>query len=84
MSRLSTLKERLQYEFSKTHMSEDYVEAISDGIYSCQYETETPLIQWINSWKVLDRGSPLFDKNYKRGVQFVADAWEDVKKGNMK
>jgi hypothetical protein len=76
---LQQLKERLQHEFTKTHTSEDYVEAIADGIYSCQYETETPLVQWLKSWEVIDRDSHRFDKRYQKGVKFVSDAWQAIK-----
>lgn len=79
MNSLILLKERLQHEFSKTHTSEDYVEAISDGIYSCQYETARPLEQWLAIWTPQDCTMQDFEKRYQKGVQFVSDTWQEIK-----
>lgn len=75
---LETLKEILQHEFTKTHMSEDYVEAIADGIYSCQFETVTALEEWIKTWTKHIVEITKSEKHYQRGVQFVAEQWDRV------
>lgn len=75
---LETLKNVLQKTLNRID-NEHFLEAVEDGIYSCQYETTTPLIQWINSWEVLDQDSSVFDEQYQQGVQFVTEQWETIK-----
>lgn len=81
--KLEMLKGVLQKVLSNTEDG-DFLEAIEDGIYSCQYETATPLEQWIRSWEVLDQPAPKFDVRYQQGVQFVADEWDKIlSEGNL-
>jgi len=78
---LKQLKERLNHEFTKTHTSQDYIDALSDGIYSCQFETATALEQWIDIWlnpEYMDY--EISRDDYSKGVRFVADEWDKVKK----
>lgn len=57
----------------------DFIEAVQDGIYSCQFETEIALEQWIQSWKIVDMSLTGLEKQYQQGVQFVAEQWEQIK-----
>lgn len=74
---LERLKDVLLEVFSSDE-DEDFLEAIEDGIYSCQYETATPLQQWIRCWTVFDQPVPKFDMRYQQGVQFVAEQWDKI------
>lgn len=79
MNPLQVLKERLNHEFTKTHTSVDYVEAISDGIYSCQFCTPIALEEWIDIWlNPVYKGYEISRNDYSRGVAFVQEQWYKV------
>lgn len=76
---LNKLKELLQQEFTKTHTSQDYVEALSDGLYSCQFDTSTALEQWIDIWSNPKYKDYELSRNgYSDGVRFVKNQWEII------
>lgn len=74
---LNKLKQRLQHEFTKTHVSTDYIEALSDAIYGCDL-TVTALETWIMNWITPAHLNYKSDKDYVKGVQFVAEQWEII------
>jgi hypothetical protein len=74
MNNLQQLKERLQIVLNESTESDCYQEALSDGIYSCQFETSTALEQWMDIWL---KGPHSYE--YTKGVQFVSDTWQEIK-----
>lgn len=77
---LETLKGILQHEFTKTHMSRDYVEALGDALYACSLG-EAALNVLIYNWThedLKDEGLSPENFNYKKGVQFVAEQWDRI------
>lgn len=77
--KLESLKERLVTYLNESKEPEDFKDAISDGIYSCQFETETALNQWIKTWSKHIVEITKCEKEYQRGVRFVGELWEDLK-----
>jgi hypothetical protein len=80
MNPLQVLKDRLQYEFTKTHTSKDYVEALGDGLYACSL-SEAALNVLIFNWSVDPLGTEKLsfeDKEYQRGVEFVEEQWHRI------
>lgn len=74
---LETLKGILQHEFTKTHTSCDYVEAIGDAQYACSLG-EAALSVLFYNWTHEDLKDEVLspgDFSYKKGVQFVAEQW---------
>ncbi len=77
---LETLKGILQHEFTKTHTSRDYVEAIGDAQYACTLG-EAALNVLVYNWTHEDLKDEILspeDVSYKKGVQFVAEQWDRV------
>ena len=74
---LGLLKTQLQHEFTKTHTSEDYVQALSDGIYGCDLGV-TALETWMNSWITPSYLNHKSEKDYVRGVEFVEQQWHQI------
>lgn len=70
---LEILKGILQKALNSSTESDCYQEALSDGIYACQLYTSTGLEQWMNIWL-----TGLLNYAYTKGVQFVAQEWENV------
>lgn len=76
---LETLKGILQKALTEPNDSEDYKDAISNAIYSCQFETTTALEQWLSIWTLTDHHLLTEDEiEYQEGVQFVAEQWDRV------
>jgi hypothetical protein len=75
---LELLKKQLEYTLSRTHTSEDYVEALRDAINACNLGSVAALEQWMQSWvtpKYLEykSGDP-----YVKGVEFVKQEWYKI------
>lgn len=77
MSPIELLKEQLQTALKASVEGLDFNMALDDAIYSCQFESETALVQWMNSW-VSDDLTFKFDLDYQRGVQFVEQQWHKI------
>lgn len=75
---LDILKLKLQEALNESMESEHFIEAISDGVYSSQFETATALEQWLKSW-LSEPCERYDDVAYQEGVQFVANLWEEIK-----
>lgn len=78
MNPLDLLKTQLQNALNESTESEDYKNALEDGVYSCQFETQTALIQWINNWTKDFTLEYDFDLEYRRGIKFVEDKWHQI------
>lgn len=79
MTALNTLKALLESILNQEGLSEDFKEAVSDGIYACQLGSFVALNNWINSWvETSDAHVAEKDKEYQQGVRFVEQQWEAV------
>lgn len=80
MNPLQVLKERLNHEFTKTHVSKDYVEALGDGLYACslgEAALNVLVFNWSNEQLGTDKLSEE-DKQYQEGVAFVEEQWHKI------
>jgi hypothetical protein len=80
MNSLILLKERLQKTLISLAGTVDYREALLDATYACQFETATALEQWISNW-LTTPGITHWD--YFKGVQFVSDVWQEIKRNTQ-
>jgi tripartite-type tricarboxylate transporter receptor subunit TctC len=78
MNPLDLLKTQLQNALSESTESEDFADALKDGIYSCDWETEAALVQWIESWSQHIVEITRCEKDYQKGVKFVEDKWHQI------
>lgn len=79
MTALITLQAQLEPILNQDGFSEDFKEAISDGIYACQLGSFVALNNWINSWvETSDVHVAEKDKEYQQGVRFVEQQWEAI------
>lgn len=79
MTALITLQAQLESILNQEGLSEDFKEAVSDGIYAGRLG-QTALEQWMNSWinpTSLDYFSE-DEKAYREGVRFVEQQWEAI------
>lgn len=77
MTALTMLQTQLESVLNQEGLSEDFKEAIEDGIYSCKLGSFVALNNWINSW--VDEGHVAEnDKEYQQGVRFVEQQWEAI------
>jgi hypothetical protein len=76
--KLEMLKGVLQRVLGDGSRNADFREALGDGIYSCQFETDSPLTQWFRAWLTNEPCEQKEDLEYQHGVQFVADEWNKI------
>lgn len=75
---IETLKGILQKALNSSVEGKDFKDAISDAIYSCQFETVVALECWLNSWSRPIVEITKDEIQYQQGVQFVAEQWDRI------
>lgn len=80
MTSLQSLKQILQEHLEVCQeRSEDYKEALEDGIYGCTLSNTACVEHLIRVWLHTNYEINIQDINYVRGVQFVHDQWNIIK-----
>lgn len=79
---LETLKGILQKALNSSTESEDFIEALTDGVYACDLNSVLSLETWLDTWNGSQDVDYLygtgFSKQYQEGVQFVAEQWDRI------
>lgn len=75
---LQQLKERLQLALNESTEHLFFVNALEDGLYSCDLSV-TALEQWIAIWTQTDSHCMTEDEiTYQEGVAFVESEWHKI------
>ena len=74
---LEILKTQLEKSLDGTSETEDFKEALRDGLYSCELGSIASLESFIGSWAG-STGLSEEDKQYQQGVQFVEEKWHQI------
>jgi len=79
---LEILKTQLEKALDETSETEDFKEALVDGVYACGLNSVLSLETWLSTWnggQDVDYiyGSE-FSKEYQQGVQFVEEKWHQI------
>lgn len=78
---LEILKAQLEKALNETTETEDFKEALRDGVYATSLSV-SGLESWINLWSDSQDSNYLygaeFSKEYQQGVQFVEEKWYQI------